>query len=112
MKTRRLRSTGELDHAEVAALVVVALGTMKRLVNVADEMHEELQCLDAVGNTRIGVGQFFAESADGFDNTSAMRFAIASGDVFRGFEWNVGEVPRCAVCPIFTNVVRPTRHAA
>lgn len=60
-------------HLLPIAAGIVIVGRMKRLVHVADEMHEELQGDQALSRTRCRIAKFCCEFLDFVDNASLRR---------------------------------------
>jgi hypothetical protein len=90
----RLLSAGEEDELPVPALVAVTVRAVQRLMQVADDVHHELQCLNALFLRCLLIREHLGEPLDRIGAPTA-----ASN-------------PTAAVIPSFITPLKGTRWAS
>jgi hypothetical protein len=71
VQAHRLLAAGEKHEPAVTSLVAVAVSAVERLVQIPDEVHHELQRLDALFLRRLLVREHLGEPVDRVDDVVA-----------------------------------------
>jgi hypothetical protein len=95
-----------LDNVDPVTATIVVVGSMERLMKVADEVDEKTQSLRTGGKRELSVSNDFPISVDLRDH-AIITPAIALRIVARASDWDVHKMPRSCARAFHPYFIRP-----